>query len=108
MTQEERERSAKTASAILAQALVSGDTAAATSVLAGSAARGLVQMKTALLAPSSYTILSAEDTGPNFARVLVEFTDTVAGETVTRRFLFEVRVDRAGALIVGIYFDSSQ
>jgi hypothetical protein len=104
MTSQERERSAKTAAAILAQAVIQGDDAAATAVLASSAARGLAWMKAALLAPSSYAIVSAEDTGPSFARVTVAFTDTsTAGETVSRRFLFEVRVDRAGALVIGIY-----
>ena len=104
MASEERERSAKTASGILAQAVLNGNTDAATSVLASSATRGLMQMKAALVAPSSYAILSVEDTGPSFARVLVEFSDTpTSGDTVARRFLFEVRVDRNGALVIGIY-----
>lgn len=105
MTSQEREASATTAAAILAQAVIQGDDAAATAVLASSAARGLMWMKTQLLSPSSYAIVSAQDTGPSFARVTVAFADTsTAGEAVSRRFLFEVRVDRAGALVIGIYY----
>jgi hypothetical protein len=66
-------------------------------------------MMAALSDPEGYRILSAEDTGPQYARVLVEFTDRVMdqqGQTqqVPKRFLFEVRVDSNGALVIGVYF----
>lgn len=105
MTSEERERSAMAASRILALAVLSGDNSSVASVLASSAARGLLQMKARLQAPSSYKILSVEDTGPSLSRVLLEFADTgTAGERVARRFLFEVRVDHDGAVVTGIFF----
>ena len=54
-------------------------------------------------------IISVEATDSQFSKVLVQFTDDHRGctrqpsTTVVKRFLFELRVDQSGALIIGIY-----
>lgn len=108
MTAEERERSAIVAAAILAEAVKSGDTDAASSVLSSSARRRLVQMMATLHDAQDYKIISVEVAGPQFSKVLVQFTDETADAqgqplTVVRRFLFELHVDQSGALVIGIY-----
>ncbi len=113
MTAEERERSATAAAAILAEAVVSGDTDEASSVLSSSAKRGLVQMVATLHDAQSSKIISVETAAPQVSNVLVQFTDDTADvqgqpPTVVKRFLFELRVDQSGALVIGIYAAPAQ
>ena len=113
MAAQERERSARAASALLAAAVISGDPNNTVAVVSSSAGRGLAQMVSILQDPQTYGIVSVEDVDPLHARVLVQFMDRTRdaqGLTVdvAVRFLFELKVDLNGATITGIYAAMSQ
>jgi hypothetical protein len=108
MTSEEREKSAKEASAVLAQAVVNGDTGSATAVLTSSAAKGLALMKVKLVAPQSFRFVEVDNVTQQYSRVLVEFTDSVGGQSVTKYFIFEVKIDPSKAVITGIFYSNAQ
>ena len=108
MAAQERERSAKAASALLAAAVISGDPENTVAVVSSTASRGLAQMVSLLQDPQTYGIVSVEDVDTLNTRVLMQFMDRTRdaeGETVdvAVRFLFELKVDANGAIITGIY-----
>lgn len=107
LTREQRENSARIVAMYLSDKVVLNDTDAASSVLAGSAGAGFVQLVSSLEAPYSYSLVSVAIGDGSSTRVLVEFLDRVeTGEGTSetaRRFYYEMKVDVSGALVTAIY-----
>jgi len=107
MTWKAREDSARTVVLSVADKIMAGALAGVDTYVASSAQTGLAQMIALLDQPSSAMIVSVRETSAG-ARVLLEMGTTVSdGQDgvveVRRRFYFETRSDKNGAVITAIY-----
>ena len=104
----QREGSARTAARYLADAVITGNTSGARSIVSPDALSSLSQMISSLQEPYGYTIDSEVQTlSGNVIRVTMAINDRVIdgqGELkeVLKHFAIKVRVDDAGAVIIAI------
>lgn len=103
----QREGSAKTAARTLADAVCTGNTSGARSIVSSEAQPSLAQMITSLKEPYGWTIDPNVQSQGNIVRVTMAINDRVLngqGELieVLKHYAIKVRVDAAGAIIIAI------
>jgi hypothetical protein len=91
----------------LADLVITGNTSGARALVASGAQSSLVQMMWSLNEPYGYLITGWKSLTTDMVRVTMEINDRVAngqGELVEtiKRFVIQVRVDEAGAVITAI------
>ncbi len=106
-TSVQREGSARTAAAYLADMVITGNTSGARALVAPEAQALLAQMMTSLTEPHGYRITGVRSLSDTSVRVTLEISDRVVSpngelKEALPKFVIKVRVDDKGAVITAI------